>query len=71
MKRLNATEFRKVCLSLLDELPSEGILITKRGRPVARLTPVRKKSAGLIGKLAGSLEIHGDILTTGEKWDAQ
>jgi prevent-host-death family protein len=71
MKRLNASEFRKECLSLLDELPPDGVLITKRGRPVARLVPVRKNSADLIGRLAGVLEIHGDVMSTGEEWDAQ
>jgi prevent-host-death family protein len=71
MKRLNVSEFRKNCLSLLEELPAEGVLITKRGQPIARLTPVRKNNADLIGKLAGILEIHGDIMSTGEQWDAQ
>ncbi|PWT90715.1 MAG: hypothetical protein C5B56_05015 [Proteobacteria bacterium] len=71
MKRLNASDFRKECLSLLDELPAEGVLITKRGRPIARVTPVRKNDAELIGRLAGILEIRGDILSTGEEWDAQ
>ena len=71
MKRLNVSDFRKDCLSLLDELPAEGVLITKRGLPIARLTSVRKNNAGLIGKLAGILEINGDVMSAGERWDAQ
>lgn len=41
MKReLTITEFRRRCLSLLEDLPDEGITITKRGQPLARVTPV-------------------------------
>lgn len=71
MKRLNVSEFRERCLSLLDELPAEGVLITRRGKPLARITPVRKGSGELIGKLAEILEIQGDVLSTGEHWDAE
>lgn len=71
MKRLNVSEFREQCLSILDELPPEGLLITKRGRPVARVLPVRESDGDLIGSLAGQLHIEGDILSTGERWDAE
>ena len=71
MKNLNASEFRRQCLALLDRLPPEDILITRRGQPIARLTPVRKGSADLIGTLAGKFEIRGDILSTGAVWDAE
>lgn len=39
MQDLNITQFRRRCLSLLEDLPAEGITITKRGRPLARVTP--------------------------------
>jgi len=71
MKQLNVSEFREQCLALLDRLPMEGLVITKRGRPIARLTPVRESNGDLIGSLAGQLKIKGDILSTGEKWNAE
>jgi prevent-host-death family protein len=71
MQRFNVSEFRSQCLALLDRLPPEGVLITRRGKPVARLMPVGDTSADLIGKLAGKFEIRGDILSTGEEWDAE
>jgi len=71
MKCLNVSEFREQCLALLEELPAEGIVITKRGRPIARLEPFRKNDGDLIGSLAGELKIDGDLLSTGEKWDAE
>ena len=65
------SEFRKRCLTLLEEVPAEGVLITKRGRPLARLVPVRDNDGDLIGALAGQLRIKGDILSTGARWNAE
>jgi prevent-host-death family protein len=71
MKQIAAAKFKEQCLALLDEVDPEGIVITKRGRPVAKLTPITADSASLIGALAGKLEIRGDILSTGLEWDAE
>jgi antitoxin (DNA-binding transcriptional repressor) of toxin-antitoxin stability system len=49
----------------------EGIIITKRGRPVAKLIPIGAESASLIGSLKGKLVIDGGILSTGVRWDAE
>lgn len=46
MKDLSITEFRKQCLSLIDDLPEEGIVVTRCGKAVARVTPVRARRAG-------------------------
>jgi prevent-host-death family protein len=46
MRDLSITEFRRQCLSLLEDLPEEGIVITKHGRPVARVAPVRPMRKG-------------------------
>ena len=41
---VTASEFRAKCLRLMDEVAGGGseIVITKRGRPVAQLTAVRR-----------------------------
>ena len=46
-------------------MDADGIVITKRGRAVARLIAIEAESAELIGVLAGKLLIEGDILSTG------
>ena len=46
MRDLSITEFRRRCLSLLEDLPAEGIVITKRGQPVARVAPVHPARTG-------------------------
>ena len=71
MKQIAAAKFKERCLSILDRVDPEGIVITKRGKPVAKLIPIRTASAGLIGSLKGKLRIKGDILSTGARWDAQ
>ncbi len=71
MKQIPAAKFKAQCLAILDRVDDEGIVITKRGKPVAKLIPIRAESATLIGSLAGKLEIKGDILSTGTRWDAQ
>jgi antitoxin (DNA-binding transcriptional repressor) of toxin-antitoxin stability system len=71
VKSLNVSEFREQCLTLFERLPAEGILVTKRGEAIARVMPIRKDNADLIGSLAGTLEIRGHIFSTGEEWDAQ
>lgn len=67
---MGAAQFKEHCLQLLDELPAEGLVITKRGKPVARLVPFERSGAGLIGALKGRIRIHGDITSTGVTWDA-
>jgi prevent-host-death family protein len=71
MREIGAAKFKEHCLSILDEVTDDGIVITKRGVPVAKLIPIRTESTALIGALADKLTIEGDILSTGLAWDAQ
>lgn len=71
MKEIPAAKFKEQCLALLDRVGPEGLVITKRGRPVARLLPIQDNSAALIGALREQVTIHGDILSTGVNWDAE
>ena len=70
MEQLNASRFKEQCLALLDRLEPEGIVITKRGKPVARLVPISADCADLIGSMKGRIRINGDILSTGIRWNA-
>jgi prevent-host-death family protein len=68
---LNASKFKEQCLSLLDHLDPEGIVITKHGKPIARLVPIASDCAELIGCMKGKLKITGDVFSTGIRWDAE
>jgi prevent-host-death family protein len=71
MKQVAAAKFKAQCLALLDEVDAEGLVITKRGKPVAKLIPIAAESANLIGALKGKVEIKGDVLSTGLDWHAE
>ena len=71
MEQINASKFKEQCLALLDNLTPEGIVITKHGKPVARLIPAGSDCADLIGSMKEKIVVHGDILSTGLNWDAK
>ena len=71
MKTVPAAKFKEQCLALLDSVDPDGIIITKHGKPVAKLIPVHTDSAKLIGSFKGKIKIKGNISTTGVKWDAE
>jgi prevent-host-death family protein len=71
MKTMAAGKFKDVCLKTLDEVArtKSPVVITKRGRPVARLVPCVPASAsrGLAGSV---LKEVGNPFSTRESWDA-
>ena len=74
MRIITATEFRAKCLALMDEVAETGveIVITKRGKPVARLSAYRERPKTLYGKYRGQFKICGDIDDSLEEdWEAE
>jgi prevent-host-death family protein len=69
--QMSASQFKGQCLALLDRLDSDGLVITKHGKPVARVIPARSDCKELIGSLKGKIRVKGSILSTGVKWDAE
>ena len=70
-RQIAAGEFKAKCLHLLDEVHQsrKEIVITKRGRAVARLLPADEELPQVFGRMPGSAEILGDIVASvGEKW---
>ena len=63
MKSIPAGEFKARCLTLMDDVEStrEPLLITKRGRPVAKLVPASNGKDDFIGSLKGEFRVVGDI----------
>lgn len=75
MKTLAAGRFKATCLKIMDDVSvtREPVLITKHGRPVAKLVPAEEKSPDILGCLSGVMEIVGDIespVTPPEAWKA-
>jgi len=70
-KSIGAAQFKEKCLALLEEIGPEGIVVTKHGKPVAKLLPIESESKDLIGSLKHKIKIRGDILSTGMRWNAE
>jgi len=70
VRTIEAEQFKAQCFALLDELESDGLIITRHGKPVARVVPYAQGDADLIGSLRGKIRIKGDVLTTGVRWNA-
>ena len=64
-RSVGAAEFKANCLRLLDEVAQQRqpIVITKRGKPVAKLVPVETEGIKLFGRMAGTIKICGDIIS--------
>ena len=69
---IGAGDFKAKCLKLLDDVAAhrEPLVITKRGKPIARLVPVPPDTQ-LFGALAGSVLDESDIVAPIKaEWDA-
>jgi prevent-host-death family protein len=73
MKKMGASAFKTNCLAVLDEVQAKRVtvVITKHGKPVAKLVPVETKNDDLFGFLRGKVTIVGDVVSsvlTLEEW---
>jgi prevent-host-death family protein len=76
MKQMPAGEFKAQCLAVMDHVFQSGepVLITKHGKPVAKLVPAEKQADDLFGYMAGKVKIVGDIVapvTPLADWDSK
>jgi prevent-host-death family protein len=71
---LGVSEFKARCLALLEQVRKRGdeLVVTKHGRPIARVVPVRQPDGPLRGSMRGLVEVRGDIVHVdwSDEWDA-
>ena len=70
---VSAADFKAQCLRLVERVEQGRgeVVVTRYGRPVARLVPFDAAPASLFGYLAGSVVSYGDLVSpVGEPWDA-
>ena len=70
MNEIGAAKFKEQCLALLDQLDADGLIITKHGKPVARVTPFDTQGVDLIGSLRHKIKIRGNVFSTGPDREA-
>lgn len=70
---IQASVFKARCLSLLDEVARTrtSIVVTKHGRPVAKLVPLDDGAAPTFGSVTLVAEDDDAYFSTGEAWDAE
>lgn len=73
MKTMGAGAFKTNCLSVMEEVHNKRVtvVITKRGKPVAKLVPVSDEKDDIFGFLEGKVTIVGDVVSpalTLEEW---
>ncbi len=73
MKSMPAGKFKTKCLAVMDEVQAkrEAVLVTKHGKPVAKLVPVEMEQDDIFGFLRGKVTIVGDVVSpawTPEEW---
>lgn len=75
MKTMPAGEFKARCLRVMDDVRKYRVpvVITKKGRPVAKLVPPDEPPTGVFGCMAGTARIVGDVespVLPPEAWEA-
>lgn len=72
METITATQFKAKCLALLDEVAEGGgeYVITKRGRPVARVVPADGEEVSLRGTVTYHVSDEELIAPIDVQWDA-
>lgn len=71
MKTIGATEFKQHCLQILDELGPEGIVVTKRGKPVATVMPARRSMSRYIGFMEGTFNYDPEETFQTGAWEPE
>lgn len=76
MKEMPAGRFKSQCLAIMDQVQQNGepVLITKHGKPVAKLVPVENTGDDIFDYMAGKVRIVGDIvapITPLEDWESK
>jgi prevent-host-death family protein len=74
MRTIAAGEFKARCLQVMEDVRTKRVpvLITKRGKPLAKLVPPDDQPPAILGCLAGKIEILGDIvspITPADDWE--
>ena len=67
---IGISKFKERYLELLDNLDTQGLVITRHGRPVARVVPCTDSPGTLIGCLKGRVSVNGDLLSADQRWNA-
>jgi prevent-host-death family protein len=71
VKTINAGQFKNLCLKMMDEVARSKtpIVVTKRGRPVVKVTPYTESTSSPQSLTGSILKESGNPFGTDEEWD--
>lgn len=72
-RRISASELKAHCSAIIDQVHRgrTPVVITLRGRPVARIVPVEEEQPSLFGFARGTITVHGNLIEPlDEPWEA-
>lgn len=63
MKQMPASDFKARCLKVMNEIQATGepLIVTKRGKPVVKVVPIKPEKDDIFGSMADEVKIIGDI----------
>jgi prevent-host-death family protein len=63
MKQMRASDFKARCLQVMNDIQATGepVIVTKRGKPVVKVIPIKPEKDDLFGFMADKFDIVGDI----------
>jgi len=75
MKTMSVSAFKRQCFKIMERVKATGepIVITSKGRPIAKIEPADPADEDFFGSLAGTIKIVGDIESSvepPEAWEA-
>ena len=73
VKKMAAGSFKTNCLAVMDEVQAkhETVVITKHGKPVAKLVPINTETDEIYNFLKGKGAVTGDVVSPAlslEEW---
>lgn len=63
-RTMPAGKFKAQCLAVMDEVQKKrhAVVITKRGKPVAKIVPIEPQQDEIFGYLKGKIKVKGNIV---------
>ncbi len=63
MKQMRASAFKAQCLKVMSDIQATGepVIVTKRGKPVVKVIPIKPEKDDIFGSMADEVKIIGDI----------
>ena len=72
--RIGAGQFKARCLELMDRVSGrrQEFIITKHGRPVAKLVPIEEERSPVFGYMKNAVVSYGDLISPVEEtWEVE